>query len=371
MDHDFYDPLLDDAAADDMEEREQRLIDRLRRQIQGNVADLRLNFMRESDVPVLLYCLRPHLTTLVELSLKYCDFGDTVLESIFAALSRQAPCLRLLNVSRTGLDGALTPSLFHIIRNSTTLQTLDVSWTHIAGHASQNLADAVACNTSLLRLDAKGLSLNVFGRNCPLIRALWRHPRIRRVAIDTSLWSPIDTKTAVAGDIARLFALNNRIRKFSVLGVVCTDTAVVTILRALHHNTGLTKLRMGRMNGTVEDVWDETQALLLVNVTLTTLPDFGYGTNYAWQLQRNEIRRRSRIQRARQAFDALFVLRFTHRVPAMRLIDRHIMNKIGCYIKATKLKAEWEDPAVMDGDGKVKFAPPMTKRARHDHDWNE
>lgn len=356
------------------DEEERRVAERLAGAVvdqfgrHASVAQLEFLAMESYHAHLLVACMSPHMDGLMEIELRgNTNLKDAGLEPLLAALLTSAPRLRGLGISRTGLVGASTPSLFELIKNSTSLRALCISYNPVQSGFALDLAPALACNTNLEALDARGLQLNIHGGGCPVFGALWRHPTLSVLLMAGSLWA-MEKSNPCPQEIAELLRRNNVLKTLSIEGTPCSADAMLVILHGLTHNTGLHSLNMGlthRGKSTLPDrkVLSAAQVLLVDNVTLEDLPFLGLHANK--ELKRNMTRKCSRIQRAQGVVIALESLRCYRRSPSLRYIDRDIMRMVGRFILATKLRPEWEDPSLWPGGRPTPAAvTQQTKRQR-------
>ena len=299
-------------------------------------------------LPLLMECFSPHIGTLKNVILARNDLGDEGLEPVLKALL-DAPHLQQLDLSETRLFAVRTPSLFELIKNSTTLKMLSLSHNPLSTAFDSVFGPALACNTDMTSLDMNGIHL--LG---PVFSALWRHPKLRWLSMDRCLGQ---LQLEDVSNITDLFQRNNVLEVFSMEDVRCPENYALAIFRSLTHNTGLARLHMRPLLGSNPGVGPTRNAhqvgsliseavtsLLLTNVTLEQLPPITDDTQK--ELKRNMVRKCSRINRARRAFIALEGLRRFRRLPALRFIGRDIMCLIGRLIVRTKLRVEWEDPVL-------------------------
>jgi len=356
------------------DEQERRLAERLAGAVvdqlgrQACFAHLEYLSMESYQAHLIVACMQPHMDELMEIDLRgNPGLKDAGLEPLLAVLLTSAPRLRGLDIARTGLVGADTPSLFELIKNSTSLRTLCISHNPVQSGFALDLAPALACNTKLEALDARGLQLNVHGGGCPVFGALWRHPTLSTLLMAGSLWA-MEQSNPVPREVAELLRRNNVLKTLSMESTPCSPDAMLVILHGLTHNTGLHTLNMGltRLGKSAlpdRKVLNAAQVLLVDNVTLEHVPFLGLHANK--ELKRNMTRKCSRIQRAQRVVIALESLRCYRRSPSLRYIDRDIMRMVGRFILATKLRPEWEDPSLWPGGRPSPAAvTQQTKRQR-------
>jgi hypothetical protein len=304
---------------------------------------------------VVAQCLRQYIDLLRGVNLGgNCRLHDTGLEPIFRALI-DAPCLASLDISNCGFTGQRTPSFYELIKNSTTLKTLILDWNSCIGMDFANMfGPALSCNTSLIRLSMKGATLFTFV-DCGfhVLDYVQRHPTLKHVHFDRGIVELSDIMHAAR--LAELFEKNTVLESLNIETVHTTRECFSVLCRALYRNTSLTSLKLGRIQGECtdpDDVYHAIELLLAENVTLEEVR-FDWWNRGSSQkptvhvmVKRNMARKCSRMERARQAFITLAGLRRFRRPLAMKYIDKDIMRLVGRYIMTSKLRPEWEDPAL-------------------------
>lgn len=319
--------------------------------------------------------LSPHINHLTHVLLRNNWMRDRGLEPVLKVLLA-APFLRELDISRTGFFGApdTAPSFYALVRNTLALKALALSDNDVCLGFGDLFGPTLACNTTLEHLNLANTELRTEGWSC-ILSAIRRHPRL--IGVSFSQFCANINSGPVAEDAALVLRDNAVLKSLRLDGVHMTAESMVKMLRALHYNTCLTDLTLGNVKETLSSAHDIGQAvseLLVPNVTLQELY-FTCGSSHVHaetrqMLKRNLGRVCSRAENARRAVMVLDGLRRFRSLPAMRYIDRGIMRIIGRCILATKLRPEWEDPALWPVDAAGVRIKPLTaeqgaKRRRH------
>lgn len=244
------------------------------------------------------------------------------------------------------MTGIRTPSFFQLIAETKTLARLNIGHNPLMPSIARELGPVLNRNTTLVEFSAGPIVVAAV-----LFRALCHHPRLEQLRLDNSGG---DLAPVEVDHLAELFKRNNVLRQFSMNTTKCPMESSRRLTDALMHNTGLRELTLQSLfhdtygTGSVELVYresaDAVATLLVHNVTLEVFP---YHTRTVTSdLKRNMGRKASRIERTRQAIITLEGIRRFRSLPALRFIDRGVMNLIGRIVFSTRLRLEWEDPAL-------------------------
>jgi hypothetical protein len=342
------------------------LTERMHRDANNNVrARLDQILLQPHDGTFVSQHLSVHVNHLTHVILRHNWMRDGALEPVLQVLLA-APLLRELDISETGFAGGLSivPSFYALVRNTRSLRVLSVSNNDLCRGFGEFFGPALACNTTLEHLNLEETSLVVPSWSY-ILNALRRHPRLSWASFNQQF--SYDPNGPTAEDIALVLSENRVLGTLYLHGFEFGAAGTAKMLRALHQNTSLKILGLGRVQqllGAIEEVEQAVRELLVPNVTLTQLlftgPAAGLHVRLKALLERNLVRKRDRGNNARRAVIVLEGLRQHRRLPCMRLIGRDIMRMIGGYILATNLRPEWEDPALWPVDAAGVPIRPLT-----------